>query len=49
MRYIGWDWVLTSDRQWILIEGNEPGGIDVHQHPGLVMKKEQYRKMLGLD
>lgn len=48
MRYIGWDWVLDADHNWILIEGNEPGGIDVHQHPGFVMKKDQYRKELGL-
>jgi hypothetical protein len=48
MRYIGWDWVLDSDHRWLLIEGNEPGGIDVHQHPGFVMKKNQYVKELGL-
>lgn len=48
MRYIGWDWVLNAERKWLLIEGNEPGGIDVHQHPGFVMKKEQYIKALGL-
>lgn len=48
MRYIGWDWVLDAERNWILIEGNEPGGIDVHQHPGFVMRKEQYLKELGL-
>ncbi len=48
MRYIGWDWVLDEDHRWLLIEGNEPGGIDVHQHPGFVMKKDQYVKALGL-
>lgn len=48
MRYIGWDWVLDADHRWLLIEGNEPGGIDVHQHPGFVMKKEQYVNELGL-
>lgn len=48
MRYIGWDWVLDSDYYWTLIEGNEPGGIDVHQHPGFVMKKKQYYETLGL-
>ncbi len=48
MRYIGWDWVLDESHNWILIEGNEPGGIDVHQHPGFVMKKEQYMKELGI-
>ena len=48
MRYIGWDWVLDTNHKWLLIEGNEPGGIDVHQHPGFVMKKRQYMKELGL-
>ena len=48
MRYIGWDWVLDVDHNWLLIEGNEPGGIDVHQHPGFVMKKNQYVNELGL-
>lgn len=48
MRYIGWDWALNNEKQWILIEGNEPGGIDVHQHPGFVMRKNQYRKELGI-
>ena len=48
MRYIGWDWALDAEHRWFLIEGNEPGGIDVHQHPGFVMKKSQYVKELGL-
>lgn len=48
MRYIGWDWVLNDEGDWLLIEGNEPGGIDVHQHPGFVMKKNQYLEKLGL-
>lgn len=48
MRYIGWDWVLDVNHNWLLIEGNEPGGIDVHQHPGFVMKKNQYVNELGL-
>lgn len=47
MRYIGWDWVLDAEYNWLLIEGNEPGGIDVHQHPGFVMKKNQYLAELG--
>lgn len=48
MRYIGWDWVLDAEGKWLLIEGNEPGGIDVHQHPGFVMKKDQYVRKLGI-
>lgn len=47
MRYIGWDWVLDKEHNWLLIEGNEPGGIDVHQHPGFIMKKKQYYEKLG--
>ena len=31
MRYIGWDWVLTKDGKWELLEGNEPGGAHVIQ------------------
>lgn len=33
LRYIGWDFVYTNPKKWVLIEGNEPGGIDIHQHP----------------
>ena len=46
MRYIGWDWALDQDYHWILIEGNEPGGIDVHQHPTFKGLAAEYRKML---
>ena len=43
LRYIGWDWALDNNYHWVLIEGNEPGGIDVHQHPGFVgLYKEYY-------
>ncbi len=31
MRYIGWDYILDDSGKWILIEGNEPGAIDIHQ------------------
>lgn len=46
MRYIGWDWALDQSYNWVLIEGNEPGGIDIHQHAenrGLLKK---YRDIL---
>lgn len=46
LRYIGWDWALNQDYQWILVEGNEPGGIDVHQHPGFVGLLNDYSKVL---
>jgi len=31
MRYIGWDWVLTKQGKWELLEGNEPGGAHIIQ------------------
>ena len=46
LRYVGWDWALDEHYQWILIEGNEPGGIDVHQHPGFVGLYNEYHKIL---
>ncbi len=46
MRYIGWDWALNSNYEWVLIEGNEPGGIDVHQHPVFTGLLESYKKVL---
>ena len=33
LRYIGWDYVLNEQYQWILLEGNEPGGVDILQLP----------------
>lgn len=33
LRYIGWDFVLTPNYEWLLLEGNEPGGIHIHQQP----------------
>ena len=47
LRYVGWDWALDRDHNWILIEGNEPGGIDVHQHPGFVGRYRAYREVLN--
>ena len=46
LRYVGWDWALDEDHHWLLIEGNEPGGIDVHQHPGFVGRYREYRDIL---
>ena len=46
LRYIGWDWALDKDHRWVLIEGNEPGGIDVHQHPGFVGLYQEYYDIL---
>lgn len=46
LRYIGWDWALDKEYNWILIEGNEPGGIDVHQHPGFIGLYEKYYDVL---
>ncbi len=46
LRYVGWDWALDENHRWILIEGNEPGGIDVHQHPGFVGLYQQYHDVL---
>lgn len=45
MRYIGWDWILNEEYNWVLIEGNEPGGIDIHQHP---LKRGLYREYSSL-
>ena len=45
LRYIGWDFVLDENRNWVLLEGNEPGGIDVHQHTlghGLYYQYKKY-------
>lgn len=33
LRFIGWDFVLNENYNWILLEGNEPGGVEVHQIP----------------
>lgn len=49
MRYIGWDWALNNKYEWILIEGNEPGGIDVHQHPVFTGLLKQYKDILYKD
>ncbi len=46
LRYVGWDWALDKDYNWILIEGNEPGGIDVHQHPGFTGLYQKYYDVL---
>lgn len=46
MRYIGWDFVLNESYNWILLEGNEPGGIDVHQKPLGKGLYRQYAKMI---
>ena len=46
LRYIGWDWALDIEHHWILIEGNEPGGIDVHQHPGFIGVLHAYQNIL---
>lgn len=41
LRYIGWDWVLTKDGRWELLEGNEPGGVHIlQQGVGRGLKKE---------
>ena len=46
LRYVGWDWALDENYKWLLIEGNEPGGIDVHQHPGFVGLYQKYYDVL---
>jgi len=46
LRYVGWDWALDRDYRWVLVEGNEPGGIDVHQHPGFVGLYQKYHDVL---
>ena len=46
LRYVGWDWALDKEHNWILVEGNEPGGIDVHQHPGFVGLYQKYYDVL---
>lgn len=33
LRYIGWDFVYTTNKKWILLEGNEPGGVHILQQP----------------
>lgn len=43
LRLCCWDWALTSDGRWALIEGNLSGGIGLHQAAsGRGLRKEVY-------
>ena len=47
LRYIGWDFVYDKDGEWIVMEGNENGGISSSQlihHRGM---REEFEQLIG--
>ena len=46
LRYIGWDFALNENYEWILIEGNEPGGVHILQQPICRGLKDEYKSAI---